>query len=146
MQLPLLTQDQVQERCTAQSFKRGLEYYREGAIGNPVLLDYKLSANCQGTEVYPYRVSVEFMPTGIATAYCSCPYSWDGDCKHIVALLLTYIKTPETVFSVDSLLTTLETKFEIKSDRHHFRTSRTGTRISTHCTSIRGCRRRTNFP
>ena len=110
MQLPLLTQDQVQERCTAQSFKRGLEYYREGAIGNPVLLDYKLSANCQGTEVYPYRVSVEFMPTGIATTYCSCPYSWDGECKHIVALLLTYIKTPETVFSVDSLLTTLETK------------------------------------
>ena len=110
MQLPLLSQDKVQERCTAQSFERGLEYYHDGAIANPVLLDYKLSANCHGTEVFPYRVSVELMPTGIATVQCSCPYSGAGDCKHIVALLLTYIRTPETVLSVDTLLTTLETK------------------------------------
>ena len=58
----------------------------------------------------PYHVSVEFMPTGIADAYCSCPYYYEGDCKHIVALLLTYLHDPETICSLDSLLATLESK------------------------------------
>ena len=110
MQLPLLTLDHVRERCTEKSFERGLEYYHDGAIGNPVLHGYTLSANCHGTETIPYCVSVELMPTGVATTRCSCPYSGKGDCKHIVALLLTYIETPETILSIDTLLTVLETK------------------------------------
>ena len=110
MQLPLLTQDQVQERCTEQSFERGLAYYHAGAIGNPVLHGYTLSASCHGTETTPYCVSAELMPTGIATTRCSCPYSSEGDCKHVVALLLTYIETPETILSIDTLLITLQSK------------------------------------
>ncbi len=110
MQLPILTQDQILERCTEQSFDRGLEYYHDGMIGNPVLQGYTLSANCEGTETIPYAVCVELMPTGIATTHCSCPYSFGGDCKHIVALLLTYLHAPGVICSVDDLLTTLEAK------------------------------------
>ena len=110
MQLPQLTLKQIRDRCTPQSFERGLESFHAGAIGNPVLHGYTLSANCHGTEAFPYRVSVELMPTGIATTRCSCPYSYEGDCKHIVALLLTYIETSETILSINSLLTALETK------------------------------------
>ncbi len=110
MQLPLITQDQILERCTEQSFDRGLAYYNDGMIGNPVLQGYTLSANCQGTEDIPYAVSVELMPTGIATTHCSCPYDWDGDCKHIVALLLTYRHDPDLICSVDALLAELEAK------------------------------------
>ena len=73
MQPPQLTPDQIQERCTEQSFTRGLEYFHAGAIGNPTLHGYTLSATCEGTDIDPYRLSVELMPTGIATTGCSCP-------------------------------------------------------------------------
>ena len=104
MQLPCLTRDQIQQRCTAQSFTRGLEYFHEGAIGTPVLHGYTLSATCQGTEIHPYRISIELMPTTIARAICSCPYDGKGDCKHIVALLLNYVHAPETICCVDAVL------------------------------------------
>ncbi len=110
MQLPILTENQIRERCTEQSFERGVAYYFGGAIGNLVLHDYTLSANCEGTEAIPYSVSVELMPTGIATTHCSCPYSYEGDCKHIVALLLTYLHDPDMICSVDALLAELEAK------------------------------------
>ena len=110
MQLPQLTSDQIRHRCTEQSFTRGLAYFHAGAIGNPVLHGWTLSATCHGSDTVPYRVSVELMPTGIIAACCSCRYEGEGDCKHIVALLLTYVEVPETICSVDSLLTTLAEK------------------------------------
>ena len=110
MQRPNLTPDQIQQRCTAQSFIRGTRYFHAGAIGNPVLHGWTLSATCDGTDVRPYRVSVELMPTGIAATHCSCPYDGDGDCKHSVALLLTYVHTPEHIDAIDALITTLAEK------------------------------------
>ena len=110
MQLPELTPHQIRCRCTEQSFERGLEYFHAGAIGNPVLQDWTLSATCQGSYPRPYRTAVELMPTGIAATRCSCPYDADGDCKHIVALLLTYIDAPETIRHIENLLATLASK------------------------------------
>ena len=110
MRLPELTPHQIRSRCTAQSFERGLEYFHAGAIGNPVLQDWTLSARCQGSYPRPYRTCVELMPTGIVSARCSCPYDAGGDCKHIVALLLTYIEAPETICRIDDLLATLALK------------------------------------
>ena len=110
MESPQITPDQIQQRCTEQSFTRGLEYFHTGAIGNPVRHGWTLSATCQGTEPTPYRVRVEFMPTTIAATSCSCPYDYDGECKHVVALLLTYIEVPETIYDIDTLLVTLAEK------------------------------------
>lgn len=110
MQLPQLTLEQIHERCTEQSFTRGLDYFHNGAIDNTVLHGYTLSATCEGTDIDPYRVTVELMPTGIATTYCSCPYDWGGDCKHIAALLLTYVHEPDALLSLEPLLATLEAK------------------------------------
>ena len=108
MESPQITPDQIQQRCTEQSFTRGLEYFHDGAIGNPTLHGYTLSATCEGTDIDPYHVTVELMPTGISSAYCSCPYDWEGDCKHIVALLLTYVDAPDTILSLEPLFATLE--------------------------------------
>ena len=110
MQSPQITQDQIQQRCTEQSFTRGLEYFHDGAIGDSTLHGCTLSGTCEGTDIDPYRVTVELMPTGISSAYCSCPYDWEGDCKHIVALLLTYVHTPDTICSLEPLFATLEAK------------------------------------
>ena len=110
MQLPQLTLDQIQERCTEQSFTRGLDYFYAEAIGNPVFHDYILSATCEGTDIDPYRVTVELMPTEIIATHCSCAYDWAGDCKHIVALLLTSIRAPDTILSLEPLFATLAAK------------------------------------
>ena len=110
MELPELAQIHIQERCTEQSYLRGLDYFYDGAIGNPTLHDYTLSATCEGTEIEPYRVTVELTPTGIAAADCSCLYDWGGDCKHIVALLLTYVQEPDTILSLESLFAALAEK------------------------------------
>ena len=110
MQYPDITEDQIQDRCTKPVFSRGESYFHEGAIENPIFHDDTLSANCQGSEYTPYSVSVKLTPTGIADAECSCPYDWDGDCKHIVALLLTYVHEPDEIHSIEPILTAIDEK------------------------------------
>ena len=110
MEPPEITQYQIQERCTEQSYMRGLDYFHSGAISNPTFHDYTLSGTCEGTDIEPYRVTVELTPTGIADADCSCLYDWGGDCKHIVALLLTYVHEPDAILSLEPLLTALAEK------------------------------------
>ncbi len=110
MQYPNITEDQIQDRCTKKVFARGEGYFYDEAIENPILNGWTLSANCQGSEFTPYCVSVELTPTGIADAECSCPYDWGGDCKHIVALLLTYVHEREEIHSVEPILTALAEK------------------------------------
>ena len=110
MFLPQLTLDQIQYRCTAQSFSRGEEYFEIGMIRDPVLHGYTLASTCEGSEEIPYNVSVELSATGIVYTYCSCPYDYGGDCKHIVALLLTYVHAPKTICSLDALLAELSEK------------------------------------
>ena len=110
MQLPQLTLEQIHERCTEQSFTRGLDYFHNGAIDNPTFHDCSLSAICEGTDIDPYHVTVELTQTGIAATYCSCPYDWGGDCKHIIALLLTYVHEPDAILSLEPLFDTLASK------------------------------------
>ena len=110
MQLSQLTLDQMRYRCTGQRFERGLAYFYDSAIGNPVLHGWTLSATCQGSTAEPYRVTVELMPTGILATHCSCLYSGHGDCKHSVALLHTYREAPETICTIENLLVTLAGK------------------------------------
>ena len=110
MQYPDITEDQIQERCTQQVFSRGEGYFYNEAIENPMFHGWTLSANCYGSEETPYSVSVELTPTGIADAACSCPYDWGGDCKHIVALLLTYVHEPDEIRSIEPVLTAIAEK------------------------------------
>ena len=110
MQYPKLTEDQIQDRCTKQVFARGEDYFYNEAIENPMFHGSTLSASCYGSEDEPYSVSVELTPTGIADAACSCPYDWGGDCKHIVALLLTYVHEPDEIQSVEPILTAIAEK------------------------------------
>ena len=110
MQYPDITEDQIQDRCTKQVFARGEGYFYEEMIENAMFHGSTLSATCQGSEDTPYTVSVELTPTGIADAECSCPYDWGGDCKHIVALLLTYVHEPDEIHSIEPILTAIAEK------------------------------------
>jgi uncharacterized Zn finger protein len=52
-----------------------------------------LEAFCEaGSQPEPYYVTASLTENGIAEASCTCPYDYGGSCKHIVALLLTYVR------------------------------------------------------
>ncbi len=94
--LPKLTEAQVRKLANAQSFERGVDYYSGGAILDPVRQGMALSAQCEGSEYEPYEVSATLDKSGVAECDCDCPYEYGGICKHIVALLLTYVHEPES--------------------------------------------------
>ncbi|MCY4063101.1 MAG: SWIM zinc finger family protein [Chloroflexi bacterium] len=90
-----ISHEQIIARALDQSFYRGLSLYESGAIFLPARRGNQLSAMCVGSSSAAYRVTATFDESGHLTTHCTCPYDWGGDCKHIVALLLTYVLEPE---------------------------------------------------
>lgn len=99
--LPRLTEVQVKKLTDAGSFERGQRYFKNGSVIEPVLQGNELRAQCAGSEYEPYGLSVTFDKQGIAEMDCSCPRG--GACKHLVALLLTYVRQPDTIHRVPPL-------------------------------------------
>lgn len=100
-----LSEYQIRQRATARSFERGEGYYATGAVAPPVHRGSVLEADVGGTQGTPYHVVITFEDGDIATARCTCPYDGRGDCKHIVAVLLTHIRRNDVpVPPVDDLL------------------------------------------
>jgi uncharacterized Zn finger protein len=80
------------------SYNRGRDYYRDGHIHDTVLRGARISGLCDGSDYDPYQLTVTLMPVGthpmpFRDATCDCPV--EGFCKHLVALLLTWIHEPE---------------------------------------------------
>ena len=88
--------DLILEKVTEKSFERGKEYYDWGMVESLVRRGGRLFAEVLGSEEDPYNVGVFFQQDDF-TASCSCPYDWGGYCKHIVAVLLTWIHDPDSV-------------------------------------------------
>jgi len=108
MSLPPLKLSAIKRAATEKSFARGEDYFQAEAVVNATLRQQTLYAEVEGNEVEPYRVTVEFDEGGVTKARCSCPYSFEGWCKHIVATLLVCIHQPETVKQRPSLGQLLE--------------------------------------
>ena len=93
-----LTEEIIQGRASDQSYQKGREYYRAGAIYSPTWQTTTgaivLTAHCEGSTAPSYRLRVELDAGGVRLASCTCPYDWGGDCKHILALLLMYLHKP----------------------------------------------------
>jgi hypothetical protein len=96
-QLAPLTEAQIRQQASAESFARGAEYEQRGAVGTLILRGEQLHAEVEGSEYEPYRVTVSFDRAGVRTASCTCPYDWGGWCKHIVATLLAFAAQPGDV-------------------------------------------------
>lgn len=63
--LPSLTEDDIRCRTDAGSFQRGTNYYRRGAIINLTRQANELWAECAGSRLTPYRVTVTLGEQGI---------------------------------------------------------------------------------
>ena len=95
MSLPKLTESIIRAGASGQSFQRGYDYYESGAISNTAIQGNILTGECEGTSAPYYSLRVELDEGGVREAYCTCPYEFGGYCKHVVALLLTYLHAPK---------------------------------------------------
>ncbi|MCB0078394.1 MAG: SWIM zinc finger domain-containing protein [Anaerolineales bacterium] len=92
---PDLTEGQIRGRASEKSWARGRDYV--DLVSDLVWRDGELSARVEGSGWAFYRVVIAFVGNEIASAHCSCPYDWGGDCKHIVATLLAARQQPARV-------------------------------------------------
>ncbi|MHB8647462.1 MAG: SWIM zinc finger family protein [Thermomicrobiales bacterium] len=106
--IPQLSEQTVRARFDPQSWQRGRQYARDGAIINARRQGMTLKASCIGSQPEPYRVEVTFNTRGIASADCSCPVGEEGYCKHVVALLLTWLEHPELFIALEDMDAALE--------------------------------------
>ncbi|HET7036777.1 MAG TPA: SWIM zinc finger family protein [Thermomicrobiaceae bacterium] len=105
-----ITEAQIVEHASEESYSRGVDYFERGAVLSLARRGEQLQADVQGSGYSPYRVAVDFGQDEIA-ATCSCPYDWGGWCKHIVAVMLAYLSSPERVSerpALDALLAPLD--------------------------------------
>jgi uncharacterized Zn finger protein len=93
--LPQLTEDQIRDLAFGASFSRGYIYFERSSIVNPRQMDMTLRAQCWGSAPQPYHVQATLGHDGIQSAFCSCPVGAGGACKHVVALLLTWLHQPQ---------------------------------------------------
>jgi uncharacterized Zn finger protein len=104
-----LDESTIHNHASPESFRKGEDYYRGGAVLTATRRADALQAEVAGSEFAPYKVRVTFDGAEITSATCSCPYDWGGWCKHIVAVLLACVREPEVVQDLPSVEDTLST-------------------------------------
>lgn len=97
MTLPYFSEAILQNNTNPKSYQRGEQYYLQRAVESLTQRGQLLLAMVGGSEDNLYQVTIEFEEEDISSAYCTCPYDYDGWCKHIVATLLTALRQPARV-------------------------------------------------
>jgi uncharacterized Zn finger protein len=95
--IPKLSEAFIRRHATSQSLERGQDYYKSGSVTSLIQRGNELSANVEGSEVNPYRISISFDKSGITSVFCTCPYNFEGWCKHIIATVLTCLHQPDRI-------------------------------------------------
>jgi uncharacterized Zn finger protein len=106
-----LSEGAIRQQASAESFQRGQDYYRGGAVLSLVRRGDVLQARVAGSQYEPYRVRVDVDAGGMTWVTCNCPYDWGGWCKHIVAVLLACLDDPDQIEdrpTLDQLLADLD--------------------------------------
>lgn len=104
--IPTITEQDIRSHVGDTSFQRGQQYFRNGAIFNARRQGRTLKARCEGSRSEAYHVEVTFDEENIVDTNCSCPIG--GSCKHIAALLLTWLDRPEEFSELEDMDTSLE--------------------------------------
>ncbi len=103
-----LTEATVRHWVGDESFRRGERYYRDGAILHARRTGAALKAECRGSSSNVYRVQASVKDGQIVSADCACPVGEAGRCKHIAALLLTWLNQAADFQEVEDTNTALE--------------------------------------
>lgn len=105
--IPKFTEATIRDRIDNRSFERGQQYFRENAIYNTRKQGLTLKGESEGSSGGPYNLQVTFDTKTITNADCSCPVGAGGRCKHVAALLLTWLAKPNEFLEIEELDTTL---------------------------------------
>jgi len=89
-----LTEQQIRAWVGSSSFDRGRSYAANRRIFNQRQVGPTLKAQCHGSETYDLYITLNHQ--GIVSGLCSCPIGDGGTCKHVAALLLTWLANPES--------------------------------------------------
>jgi uncharacterized Zn finger protein len=95
--IPKLSEASIRRHSSDKSFERGQDYYKSGSVTSLIQRGNELSVHVEGSEFDPYRISIDFDKGGITSAFCTCPYNFEGWCKHIIATLLTCLHQPNRI-------------------------------------------------
>jgi uncharacterized Zn finger protein len=103
-----LDEDTIRDRCTEAVFDRGQNYRQEGRIKRRNRVGNVVTAVVRGTRAYDVTIA------GLESTLdprCTCPYDGPGDCKHVVAILLTLVDDPpaDEAERLDTLLDDIST-------------------------------------
>ncbi|MGQ4913111.1 MAG: SWIM zinc finger family protein [Candidatus Asgardarchaeia archaeon] len=98
-------EDDVRKVFGFRTYEKGRKYFEEGLVFNGIVFENKLIANVQGTMPRPYKVIVSLQTP--FNNRCSCPLG--GDCKHVVATLLSWIHNPDLFLDGNLILEKLDT-------------------------------------
>jgi uncharacterized Zn finger protein len=90
-----ITENALKSLSSPESIARGYDLYQSDAIYDTFQQGDLLTGKCEGSSAPFYQIHVQLDEGGIQEASCNCPYDWGGYCKHIVALMLTYIYNPD---------------------------------------------------
>ncbi|MEZ4520820.1 MAG: SWIM zinc finger family protein [Thermomicrobiales bacterium] len=108
--LPQISERDIQDRVGAQSFQRGRSYADAGRIIATRRHDNTINGLCLGSVAVPYRLHATLEEEGVVEAECSCPVGHGGYCKHVAALLLTWLEHPEAFVEAVDLESALAEK------------------------------------
>jgi uncharacterized Zn finger protein len=106
--IPVITESDISARVGSSSFQRGQDYFRKGAIYNQRRQGMIIKSKCQGMQADFYIQEVVFGKNGLRSAACSCAVGEGGTCKHIAALLLTWLDAPDSFQEIESVNVILE--------------------------------------
>lgn len=107
---PQISKQDIQAHVGTQSYQRGQSYANAGRIIAARWRGNTLRALCLGSRPVPYRLHATIDEDGSIDAECSCPVGHGGYCKHVAALLLTWVSHPDTFVEGIDLEATLEGK------------------------------------
>ena len=113
-EIPWITQTDIERWVGSASFQKGETYYRRGMIYKPYIRGHILQARCHGSQAASYQVQASLGPQQIESADCSCPVGAGGRCKHVAALLLTWLKNPDQFQKSESLEAALEKRSKVE--------------------------------
>lgn len=109
---PLITnlsdikEETLKKMTTPASLVRGLSYFNEGRIISPIVWDGSIQSEVIGSGLSNYIASIKIKDNKIQ-AECNCP-SEESLCKHSIALLYAWLKTPENFKDMASIESTLQ--------------------------------------
>src|ERR671932_2031660 len=66
--IPKFSEATIRQYAAGDSYSRGQQYYRQGAVTGLVLRDNSLQAEVEGSDYEPYKVRVSFDAGGITAA------------------------------------------------------------------------------